>query len=195
MKIIHNKLLKPMKNKTLPLLLSIVMIACVEPAFIDNDVAIKGAQKPSNLSYSNVENAREFSRVVSSIPTVNVGTAIPVFEIMDVTGPDGASVHADSVAKYISIGNAIIKELEREKENGYIYNGDTINIFQTNNLSNLGVVSIKDGNPFTYGDYIAKILLGSHVKEIDQLDEPADNSISVLIIFIFITFLFVYFKQ
>jgi hypothetical protein len=45
---------------------------------------------------------------------------------------------------------------------------------------------------FTYGDYIAKILLGSFVKEIDELDEKKEfESLSYLNSFYFFIFLLV----
>jgi hypothetical protein len=67
---------------------------------------------------------------------------------------------------------------------GYLNNWDK-------NIKNLDIVddyeserkeiysARKVKNAFTYGDYIAKILLGSHVKEIDELDEK-NSSCTIL---------------
>jgi hypothetical protein len=113
----------------------------------DDDVSsfgedFEGNILPTDLAYTEILNAREFSYVESSVPFINSNGHPVNYEVVNVKKDD--VVLDDSYLSKVSILNPVYSETEHP---------DTGDLVKTYDVSTAGKVIIEDENPFGYGDY------------------------------------------
>ena len=92
----------------------------------------------SNLSYTTITNAREFSEIKSSKPFIDTDGYIPFYEILSVTGTNDKS--SSELLQYVTIKNALEFPIETKH-------------FEDIDTSNIGVISISENDVFSNGTY------------------------------------------
>ena len=128
----------------------LVTISCDTTSFVESDTSV---QKPYNLKYIDVLNAREGRSISTIAPTIDTGGLIPVYELVSIEKADG-TVLDESYLKFVSIGQTITKV-----QNVTDVNGDVVGTRTTYDASLNGRINIADGNNFTFGDYYFTIKL------------------------------------
>lgn len=98
-----------------------------------SDVDLKTSESPKDLFYAEILNARENSKIISGVPTIDTNNLIPIFEVVSGRYANGTSLD-ESFMSYVSISNVDI-------------NATTIN------YSKAGVITIEDENKFNVGEY------------------------------------------
>lgn len=141
--------MKPMKNLILLSCFVILLWGCHEDTFVENTINTD-IEAPKNLSYQEIKNAREFSFLKSSVPTIDSNGAIPIFEIISARKEDG-TILDDTYMKDVSI------ETPTELTGYYVVEQDTIGTYETIDSRNNGLITIADENNFGIGDYYFSI--------------------------------------
>jgi hypothetical protein len=142
----------------------LTIISCDTNSFTENESM---AQKPTDLKYMDIMGAREGKGITTTAPSVDTGRLIPVFEIVNITKTDGTVLDA-SYLKFVSIGQS--KEIVRPIDPALIVNdanGNPITTVTSYDTSKNGIISIADGNNFTYGDYFFTIKVSTKSKDIE----------------------------
>jgi hypothetical protein len=121
-----------------------VLISCDTTSFLESDTIV---QKPINLKYIDVVNAREGRTISTIAPTIDSNGLIPVYELVSIRKADG-TILDESYLKFVSIGQTVTKT-----QNVTDVNGEVINTRTTYDTTQNGRINIADGNNFTFGDY------------------------------------------
>ncbi|MDO6738812.1 hypothetical protein [Wenyingzhuangia sp. 2_MG-2023] len=145
-----------MKNNVRKLISIVTMLtlfnSCDEDAFTENQNE-SAYKAPSNLTYSEVMNAREYSFIKSGTPIVNTNNLIPTYEIVSGRTADGTVLDA-SYMDAITIENPIENTAILSPEDYFINEaGDTIKSYTSLDYKNAGIITIADENNFGIGDY------------------------------------------
>jgi len=143
-----------MKNKSilrlsyLAIFMMLLLAGCENDAFgEDMEVPVL----PTNLSYSDIIGAREFSLIESSAPTINSNGHPVSYEIVSIK--KGEEILDASYIAATNIVNPTVIESEVDDQSNP-GNSWTVN---TSNLHNAGKVIIEEGNPFANGEYLFTI--------------------------------------
>jgi len=123
-------------------ILTFLNIGCEKVDSFGEDLEV--AKVPGSIAYPDIRNAREFSKIVSAVPFIDANGHSITLELLSIK--KGTDILDDSYMSYVSIGQAVIKETTVDVN-------DVPTVVKTTDLSNLGVITIADGNPFGYGDY------------------------------------------
>lgn len=148
MKILNKNLLKQLILITT---IIITFLSCDESSFVEIN---EGVFNPTNLTYINVDNAREGKNIVTLAPSVSTNNLTPFFEIVNVKRSDG-SLLDDSYLNFVSIKQPTpIRLIVEGPDYRLDQNGDPIKeingLFDTKEN---GVISIAEGHIFEAGDY------------------------------------------
>lgn len=108
--------------------------------------------RPTNLVYSNISNAREFSLIQTPPPAVNTDGLMPSFEIVSITDESG-TVLDDTFLSSVEISNPEAVTIELEEEDFFMRDGQLVTSITTFDASNAGAITIADGNNFSVGQY------------------------------------------
>jgi hypothetical protein len=122
----------------------LVAISCDTTSFVESDTSV---QKPYNLKYIDVLNAREGKTISTIAPTIDTNGLIPVYELVSVKKADG-TVLDESYLKFVSISQTVTRVQDVIDINGTVVSTGT-----TYDTSLNGRINIADGNNFTFGDY------------------------------------------
>lgn len=139
------------------LVVLLVSVSCDDDrdTFQDN-LDIVAPTTPTNLVYSSISNAREFSLIQIPPPAVNTDGLIPFFEIVSVTDQSD-TVLDESFLSSVTINNPEEITIELEEEDYFRRNGQLVTSITTFDASNAGSITIDDGNNFGVGQYLFDI--------------------------------------
>ncbi len=137
--------------KLLVLCLGLIVLGCKKDPISDGNGLTLTPQAPTDLAYSPVINAREFSALFTGPPTYNSYGAVPTFEIAAIRDEAGNAINADDIATYVSIINPSDVAIP-------IAEGDTVMVPSSQNI---GQVIIADENPLAVGTYYFDIKMTS----------------------------------
>lgn len=112
---------------------------------------------PSEISYPDILNAREFRAVQSAAPFMDTNGHPVIFEIVSIK--KGEELLDISYLSTVSVLNYAVIETE------VIEKADSINTrtVYTNNLYEMGKVTIADENPFASGEYFFSIRVSAEI--------------------------------
>ncbi|MEM9984339.1 MAG: hypothetical protein AAF804_04525 [Bacteroidota bacterium] len=133
--------------KLLVLCLGLIALGCQKDPIDDGSGLTLTPQAPTDLAYSPVINAREFSAFLTGPPTYNSYGAVPTFQIVGLRDEAGTAINADDIATYASIINPTDVSIP-------IAEGDTVIV---PNSENIGQIIISDENPLGVGKYFFDI--------------------------------------
>lgn len=124
-------------------------------------------QKPSALRYMDVMGAREGKGITTSAPSVDTGGLIPMYEIVSISKADGTLLDA-SYLKFVSIGQStvIVKPID-PKLVVVDAKGNPVTTQTSYDSSKNGIITIAEGNNFTYGDYFFTIKVTTKSEEVE----------------------------
>lgn len=138
--------------------------SCTKDTFTENsnDSLYKA---PSELSYSEILNAREFSFIKSGTPIVNTNNLIPTYEIVGGRNGTGEVLDA-SYLQDVSIENPVEITANLDPENYYVNAaGDSVKTYTATNYQTAGVITIANENKFGIGDYYFDVKVTTQHKE------------------------------
>jgi len=148
----------------------LIVCACEKSSFMGNSDP-NSHLAPSNLSYANILNAREFDEIKSNVPTINSGGIPCFYKVLSVR--DTIAQLDDSYLDCVSIASAYFDTIYSE---GIDENGDSV-FFETPIIkpNNCGQITITENDKYAQGDYYFTIEATSH-KNGDSLKTVFDDA-------------------
>lgn len=125
-----------------------------EPSFGED---LQVAVLPTELSYPEILNVREFSYIESAVPFMNTNGHPVTFELVSIK--KGEEILDASFLSSVNVLNYSIKESEIEDSS----DPDNSWIVYTNDLSEMGKVIIEEGNPFSNGEYFFTFKISAQI--------------------------------
>ncbi|MDT0551833.1 hypothetical protein [Urechidicola vernalis] len=143
--------------KLLFLSVFVLLIAqsCTEDNSFGEDLEV--AMLPSDISYPDILDIREFSHIESAAPFMNTNGKPVTFELASIKKDD--QFLDDSYLNAVTVLNYSEKESEIEDPN----DPDNSWIVITNDLSQMGKVVIEEGNPFANGEYLFSFNISAEI--------------------------------
>lgn len=157
-----------MKNQVLTLFCATTLLlffgSCTKDTFIENsnDSLYKA---PTQLAYSEILNAREFSFIKSGTPIVQTNNLIPTYEIIAGRNGNGEVLDA-TYMEDVSIQNPTEVTANLDPEDYFVNTeGDSVKSYTAINYQTAGVITIADENKFGIGDYYFDVKVTTQNKE------------------------------
>ncbi len=130
-------------------------ISCTDEEF--NEGTVLGVfEEPTGLNYPTQSNANEFGAFRTSPPTVDTNGFTPFFEIISIRNAAGETLDA-SFLEGVNISNPTTEFVILNEENTFVVDGENINLFETENSSQAGVITFEDKNMFGFDQYFFTI--------------------------------------
>lgn len=130
-------------------LLSFAITGC-EEALSTPESPNKELETPTDLTYSNVTNVREYGLVTSNAPSINSDGIVPTFEIVSISDATGALLDESYMAD-VDILNATVDSVWRYEKEGDVVIDSMLLIGDS--YSKAGIITINGGNQFGIGEY------------------------------------------
>ena len=158
-----------MKNKSIlklsypAMFMALLFTGCERDSFgEDKEVAVA----PSSLRYVSVIDAREFSYIETSRPSINSNGELITYEITQIKKDE--TILDESYLNSVSILNYSVIETNWELNE----TGEEITLY-TNDLGEAGKIIIPNGNPFANGDYYFTIKVSVDGTDLETVFEDA----------------------
>lgn len=129
----------------LAIIVTLLLQSCDDKSSFGEDLQV--AVLPTDLSYPDILNAREFSYIESAVPMMNSNGHPVLFELLSIK--KGEEMLDASYLDIVSVLNYSVIETHWKQVS------DTLNKYTlyTNDLGEAGKIVIKDKNPFANGEY------------------------------------------
>lgn len=170
--------MKKLLSAGLALLSIFIGTGCVEDPFYNPG---DNYQNPTDLSYSEVVNSREFTRIRTAKPTVMTGGLVPTFEVVGVVDGAGNSLGSEYLSSVTVIQPILVEDIPLSESSYYVYEGDSIKTFDGINSREAGIIEIAEGNLFANGDYYFTIKVTSTTPDGQELSTTFDKGFHLLV--------------